>query len=55
LQTKEGEAFARAVIGAEAREAFTAFFEKRKPASIAWRLHDKAGGRWRPNLARRRP
>ena len=29
--TKEGEAFARAVRGPEAREAFTAFFEKRKP------------------------
>lgn len=27
----EGEAFARAVRGPEAREAFTAFFEKRKP------------------------
>ena len=29
--TKEGEAFARAVRGPEAREAFSAFFEKRKP------------------------
>ena len=29
---EEGEAFGRAVRGPEAREAFTAFFEKRKPA-----------------------
>jgi enoyl-CoA hydratase/carnithine racemase len=29
---EEGEAFARAVRGREARQAFTAFFEKRKPA-----------------------
>ncbi len=29
---KENEAFGRAVRGPEAREAFTAFFEKRKPA-----------------------
>jgi enoyl-CoA hydratase/carnithine racemase len=29
---EEGHAFARAVRGPEAREAFTAFFEKRKPA-----------------------
>jgi 1,4-dihydroxy-2-naphthoyl-CoA synthase len=28
---EEGEAFARAVRGPEAREAFTAFFEKRQP------------------------
>ena len=28
---EEGEAFGRAVRGREAREAFTAFFEKRKP------------------------
>jgi enoyl-CoA hydratase/carnithine racemase len=29
---EEGEAFGRAVRGREAREAFSAFFEKRKPA-----------------------
>jgi enoyl-CoA hydratase/carnithine racemase len=29
---EEGEAFGRAVRGREARQAFTAFFEKRKPA-----------------------
>jgi len=29
---EEGEAFGRAVRGREAREAFSAFFERRKPA-----------------------